>query len=208
MGQDTTTRERLINTAATLWHARSYADVGVSEICEEAAVKKGSFYHFFPAKSALALAVLDRRAEQSREYIFGPAFEADGPPLERLIRLIGIHYQIQKGMHAEAGAVPGCPVGNLALELSTQDEELRARCVEVLDGWASLVEPLLAEAVAAGELPPIDVARASLAVVAYAEGILLLAKARNNPELIRELGPGVRQLAAAFEVTTERQPGG
>ena len=49
-----------------------------------------------------------------------------------------------------------------------------------------------------GELPPIDVEQASMAVIAYGEGILLLAKTRNDPELIRDLGQGIRQLVTAF----------
>jgi TetR/AcrR family transcriptional repressor of nem operon len=194
------TRERLVLTAASLWHSRSYADVGVSEICEQAGVKKGSFYHFFPSKSAVALAVLERRREQAVERVFRPALDRDASPLEKLVGLMEVHYEMQRAMQSDTGAVMGCPVGNLALELSTQDEEIRAECARLLGDWASTVEPLLAEAVEAGELPRIDVSRAAMAVVAYGEGILLLAKTRNDPELIRELGPGVRQLVAAFEL--------
>ena len=36
------TQERLVETAADLWHARSYGDVGVSEICEAADVRISS----------------------------------------------------------------------------------------------------------------------------------------------------------------------
>ena len=202
MSPDTATRERLVETAARLWHARSYADVGVSEICDEAGVKKGSFYHFFPSKSAVALAVLDRRSEQAQKYIFRPAFAEDASPIERLVGLIQIHHRMQSAMHAETGAVMGCPVGNLAIELSTQDEHVRERCAQLLEDWASQVEHLLAEAVEAGELPPIDTERAGLAVIAYAEGILLLAKTRNDPELIQQLGHGVKQLVGAFGIAT------
>lgn len=200
----TDTRARLIETAANLWHSRSYADVGVSEICEAADVKKGSFYHFFPSKSAVALAVLDRRRDQAVEHVFAPAFARASSPLERLVALTEVHYELQAAMQAETGAVMGCPVGNLALELSTQDAEVRERCAELLADWAAVVEGLLADAVEAGELPPLDVARAGAAVVAYAEGILLLAKTRNDPTLIRDLGHGVKQLVAAFELESNQ----
>jgi TetR/AcrR family transcriptional repressor of nem operon len=43
-------RERLVRTAARLFLASSYQTVGVNEICAEAKVQKGSFYHFFPSK--------------------------------------------------------------------------------------------------------------------------------------------------------------
>ena len=59
MGRTSNARERLIESASELWHSRSYADVGVNEICEHAGVRKGSFYHFFASKQDLALAVID-----------------------------------------------------------------------------------------------------------------------------------------------------
>jgi len=52
------TKQRLLDTAQRLFYARSYEDVGVQEICQEAGVKKGSFYHFFPSKRDLTLAIL------------------------------------------------------------------------------------------------------------------------------------------------------
>ena len=61
MGRHSDARERLIEAAGELWHTRSYADVGVSEICDHAGVQKGSFYHFFSSKRDLALAVIDER---------------------------------------------------------------------------------------------------------------------------------------------------
>jgi TetR/AcrR family transcriptional repressor of nem operon len=54
------TRQRIINAAQALIYQRSYNEVGVQEICDHAKVQKGSFYHFFPSKSDLALAVLDK----------------------------------------------------------------------------------------------------------------------------------------------------
>lgn len=194
------TRRRLVATAAQLWHAKSYGDVAVNEICEQAGVHKGTFYHYFPSKSDVAVAVLDARREQASTLVFGPVLEAEAAasPLTRLEKLTEAQYLLQVGLQSDVGVVVGCPVGNLALELSTQDERVRERCVELFDEWISLIEPLLAEAVAVGEIPPIDVTRAAMAVVAYIEGVLLLAKTRNDIDLIPELAHGVRQLAAGF----------
>src|SRR5690348_13640199 len=56
------TRDRIVHAAARLILARSYQVVGVNEICEVASVQKGSFYHFFPSKTDLAIAVIDHHA--------------------------------------------------------------------------------------------------------------------------------------------------
>lgn len=58
MNVQSDTRTRILATARELFHSRSYADVGVKQICDTAHVQKGGFYYFFPSKRDLASAVL------------------------------------------------------------------------------------------------------------------------------------------------------
>ena len=44
MNAESDTKTRILRTARELFHARSYADVGIKEICDMAKVQKGSFY--------------------------------------------------------------------------------------------------------------------------------------------------------------------
>jgi TetR/AcrR family transcriptional repressor of nem operon len=93
------------------------------------------------------------------------------------------------------GCVTGCGIGNLALELSTQDEEIRKRLVEIFDEWARLIERVLDEAVKSGELPAETDSRAtSQAMLAYIEGVSLLGKTFNDPRMISRLGQGILSL--------------
>ena len=87
MGRDSDAKERILESARGLIYARSYADVGVQEICNQAKVKKGSFYHFFPSKRDLTLAVLERVRQEFLQHaeIF---FAKEIPPLQRFDRLI------------------------------------------------------------------------------------------------------------------------
>ena len=80
------TQQRILDSARELIYARSYADVGVAAICEHAGVKKGSFYHFFPSKRELTLAVLDAYYADLKENLIDKAFADDVPPLARLER--------------------------------------------------------------------------------------------------------------------------
>lgn len=49
------TRDRILTAARRLFHVNGYTAVGVADICREASVVKGSFYHFFPSKVCLNL---------------------------------------------------------------------------------------------------------------------------------------------------------
>jgi TetR/AcrR family transcriptional repressor of nem operon len=194
---DTTpdTRQRLINSAQELIYASSYSDVGVQQICDQAGVRKGSFYHFFPSKRDLTLAVLDQMQTFFRDTIISSAFASDIPPLQRIDRFFKQSYTFHKQMKQASGHVPGCPFGNLGSEMSTQDEVIRTRVEAIFSNLEKHFESVLSDAVASGELPEIDIAATAQAIFAYVEGIMVIAKTRNDPELIRELGQRALQLA-------------
>ena len=195
MGRTSDARERLINSAVELVHARSYGSVGVNELCEHAGVKKGSFYHFFPSKRDLTSAALDEVARRYEQEIYKPAFANDLPPLERIQRFFQLVYEYHASLTETAGRMEGCHIGNLAIELSTQDEVIREKVKTMFEGGVALFEQALREAVAAGDLPAIDVSLAAHALQAYLEGVVLLAKTWNNPDMIRRLAEGAVRLA-------------
>ena len=161
MGRQSDARERLIQSAAELWHMRSYADVGVSEICEHAGVQKGSFYHFFASKRDLALAVIDDSWERVGVGMMAPILTGPLPPLERFALFFERGMEEQLELKAATGATVGCSFGNLTVELSTVDEVLRERLCRLFDDWAGLIRQALDDAVAAGDLPEMDTAAAA-----------------------------------------------
>jgi TetR/AcrR family transcriptional repressor of nem operon len=185
----------LVASAAELLYARGYASAGVEELCERARVKKGSFYHFFRSKQALTLAALDWHWRKTKELVLEPAFRDDLPPIERLQRFFELLAKVQSSTKKRTGQLRGCPFGNLSGEMSSQDARIRQKLRQIFQGIASYFERALREAVATGDLPKIDPATNAQALVAYMEGILLLAGAENDPALIRRLGPKAVQLA-------------
>lgn len=193
--RDTTARDRLIEVAAQLLHQRSYGSVGVDELCERAGVRKGSFYHFFHSKRDLALAVLEAQWD---------AFERDGlrlareaeRPLDRLAMVFEFGIATLDRCRRETGSVLGCPFGNLAVELSTIEPEIRAKVAEIFARFARFFEDVLATAVVAGDIGEIDIPGAASALVAYYEGIMLLAKTSGETQVMRDLAPAALLLAA------------
>ena len=188
------TKARILHVARDLFHGRSYADVGIKEICDLAKVQKGSFYHFFPSKQDLAMAVIDDMADDWAHGFVAEAFDRDLPPLERLDYLIDAAYYWQKAAKDLEGRMPGCLFGNLALEVSTRDEVLRAKLNAVFAKASTRFRETLDEAIEKGLIVPLDAEATAQAMLAYLEGMILLAKTRNDPEVIRELGPAIKTL--------------
>ncbi len=197
MGRTSDARERLIQSTIELIHSRSYASVGVNELCEHAGVKKGSFYYYFPSKSDLTSAALDEVARLYERDIYKPAFATDLPPLERIRRFFQLVYEYHVSLTEASGYMGGCHFGNLAIELSTQDEAIREKVKGMFEGTTDVFEQVLREAVASGELAAIDVTLTAQALLAYLEGVILLAKTWNDPEMVRRLADGAVLLAAA-----------
>ncbi len=54
------TRSRILESAIKLFSTRGYNKASVDDICAEAGISKGAFYHHFESKQALFLALLDR----------------------------------------------------------------------------------------------------------------------------------------------------
>lgn len=194
MAHNTDTQQRILDSARELIYSRSYADVGVAAICEHAGVKKGSFYHFFPSKRDLTLSMLDAAYADIKENLVVKAFAEDIPPMARLDRFGQLASEFQQQMHQSTGLVFGCPFGNLSNELATQDEIIRIRIEQIFTNLQVAIRKVLREAVDAGDINNINVEVTAQAMLAYFEGVLLLAKNQNSTEILTQLMPAMSQI--------------
>jgi TetR/AcrR family transcriptional repressor of nem operon len=176
------TSDRIVRAAARLFMARSYETVGVSEICAAARVQKGAFYHSFPSKSDLAIAVVDHHAAVLWDLL--DRFEGRAPtPLGKIRATADTVGDIQGRLYAFFGRIIGCPLGNLAAEMATIDAGLGGHIGAVFEEWERRVARHARDAVTAGRLRP-DVSPDVFAhqLIATMQGMIVLAKAgRTDP---------------------------
>lgn len=177
-GNAVTTRERIVDAAMRLFHEQGFAGTGVATILREAEVNSGSLYHFFPSKEALLEAVLKRYVEMLQPVVMRPQREASpDDPIERIFTLLCWYRQ---GL-VMTNCSLGCPIGNLALEVSDQLPGPRALVDANFDGWCAEIERWLVEA---GDRLPADVDRARLSrfVLTVMEGGVMQARAEKRVE--------------------------
>jgi TetR/AcrR family transcriptional repressor of nem operon len=181
MGRTSDGRERLLEAASSLLRERSYASIGVAQICAAAGVQKGSFYYYFESKQALALAVIDEHwVEQRREWT--RVLETGAPLVSQLRELFALTTQFQIASASGTGSVSGCLFGNLALEMSGQDDQIRERIQQIFEEQIALVASAIQAAVASGEISPVaDERHVAKSIVAQIEGLVLFAKLLNEP---------------------------
>lgn len=187
MGRTSTARDRLLDAACELMRGRAYGSLGVAEICARADVRKGSFYHFFESKQSLTLAAIEAHWQAECE-TWDAALIPDAPALTRLARLIRAMVAAQQAARDTRGVVHGCLLGNLTVELSNSDALVQARLEEIFNEQIALIQGVIADAVDEGMVPAASLTRITArAVVAHIEGMVLLAKLSNDPDVLADL---------------------
>jgi TetR/AcrR family transcriptional repressor of nem operon len=195
MGRPSDARQRLIEAAKEVIYAHSYEAVTVDELCAAAGVTKSSFYHFFSSKQELVLTALESQWQWFEETVLKPTFSDHLPPQEQILRFFDLILKQQKAQKQTGGHLCGCPIGNLTLEMSTQDELIRVRVDQFFRSWLNYFERMLCEAKVQGIVPTtLDPVVTAQALLAYFEGVVLLAKGRNDPTLIAILRAGTLSL--------------
>jgi TetR/AcrR family transcriptional regulator, transcriptional repressor for nem operon len=173
------TRERLLEAGFREIHRQGFRPASLEAIVDGAGVTKGALYHHFAGKQALGYAVVDEvLGRLLHEHWLGP-IEHAADPLAALIATI------RKASQSEAVEL-GCPLNNLAQEMSGVDEGFQHRIGELYRRWEGGVARALQRGQAQGGVRrDVDVAVAATFVVASLAGALGLAKTRQDPTPLR-----------------------
>jgi AcrR family transcriptional regulator len=166
------TRDRLIEAARTLFLRQGYSATGIAQILREAEARSGSLYHFFPTKEDLLIAVLERYLEMLGPAVMEPVFNRVSDPVERIFGVLDGYRQMLR----ITGCTQGCPIGNLALELSDTHPAVRELIAANFTNWRRAIEQCLLDA---RDRLPADTDPEQLAafVLTVMEGGIMQAKA-------------------------------
>ena len=201
MPRKSTAKDRLTDAALRMIWGNSYGATSVDAICEQAGVKKGSFYYFYKSKSDLAAAALDadwKRHQVQLDGMFSPTV----PPLERLERYFEFNYERLLAIKKECGAVLGCPLYTLGSEVCTQDTALRGKIQEILDRKMTYFESAIRDAHAQGLIAAPDAKAKARTLFMFIQGALTQARIQNNVDILRDIYPDALNLLGAGKVAS------
>jgi AcrR family transcriptional regulator len=197
------TRQRILEAAFWEMYRNGYQGASVDRILEGTGLTKGALYHHFPNKLQLGYAIVE---EVIRAWILerwvAPLRHASDP-------VEGLRTCIRGAVASAPEEIlsGGCPLNNLAQEMSSIDEGFRTRLDRVLADWRGAVAAKLREGQAAGTVRD-DLgadAMASLLVSTF-EGIAGTAKAARSRELAGQMAEVMIALLDTLrpKVATER----
>ena len=176
-----TTREQIVDAASRLIHLRGFNNTSVEDILRQTGIGKGNFYYYFKSKDELGFAALDRNLERIQEALIRKSFLPGKDPWRQLDTFLDLLVDVAR----QNGCSGGCPLGNLAVEMSDIHEEFRRRIGQAFDRLCASIESALAEAKAQGTLrSEADIPRLARFILAGVEGALMLGKLHRSPALM------------------------
>lgn len=176
------TRKVLLESAFRVVYEKGFKAASLNDILAETGLTKGALYHHFPNKQALGLALLGS-IETSVEALWLQHLAVCDDPLDCLRSTL----EDAVAQLSEEELVLGCPLNNLAQEMSNLDEAFRQRVVAIYARWQEGVEQALVRGQHAGQVnPDLDPGAVAAFYVASLAGGRGLAKTTRSAEVLRD----------------------
>jgi TetR/AcrR family transcriptional repressor of nem operon len=170
-------RPKLLNAALSLIREKGYASTSVEELCSQAGVTKGAFFHYFKSKDALAVAAANHWSETTGVFFEGAPYHQHTDPLDRVLGYLDFRKAILTGEIAEFT----CLVGTMVQEMYGTSPEIRAACEASISGHAATIESDIAEAMKRYRIrAPWTAESLALHTQAVIQGAFILAKAKGG----------------------------
>ena len=182
------TRQRILEAAGEEIHRHGFRNASIDEILSDTGLTKGALYHHFPTKAALGHAVID---EVIRSWIVGRWVE----PMERSYNPIDGLLGALNNLSAddvETVCECGCPLNNLAQEMSSVDETFRQKLASVYRSLTERMADALLRGQGAGVVSPdVNCRRAAVFLAATLAGAAGAAKNARDPEVLAACRDGL-----------------
>lgn len=182
------TRERLLKAGFQEVYRSGFQSASIDTILAAANVTKGALYHHFESKEALGHAIVDEVVATflRNRWLLPLQQGEDKDPIDALIDIV-------QSIPAQLRDVKGgCPLVNLAQEMSLLDEQFRKRLEAMFHAWREGVAVALRRGQSQGtvrcDLVP---AEAASFLVAMVEGYEVLAK---NAQDVKLWNAGIRNI--------------
>jgi TetR/AcrR family transcriptional repressor of nem operon len=180
------TREALLQAAFREVNKSGFQSAGLDAILAAAGVTKGALYYHFGSKEALGYAIVEEIIIPDVRGKWLRPLQNGKDPIDALI---GIVQALSVRPEDVRG---GCPLNNLAQEMSPLDAGFRRRLAKVFHAWQHSVASVLRNGQADGRVRrDVDPAETAGFLIAMVEGYGSLAKNAQDPKVMRA---GIRNI--------------
>ena len=172
------TRERLLQAGFREVYRTGFQSASIDTILAATNVTKGALYHHFDSKEDLGHAIIEEIIAKMTHDKWVLPLQQCKNPVDTLITIV------QATSVRPADVKGGCPLLNLAQEMSPLDEEFRTRLQRIFQAWQKAIANALRRGQSQGtvrrDLGPDETAGF---LIAMYEGYVVLVKNAQDPRL-------------------------
>jgi TetR/AcrR family transcriptional repressor of nem operon len=176
-------RTKLLDAALAVIRTRGYSATTVDDLCAEAGVTKGAFFHHFESKEALAVAAAEHWSSVTNQLFASASYHEHSDPLDRVLGYIDFRAELLRGTVPEFT----CLVGTMVQETFATSPAIREACHRSIFGHSADVARDIEEA-RKRHAPRATWAAKSLALhfQAVIQGAFILAKSDQDAAIAAE----------------------
>lgn len=165
------TRERLLQAAFREVYRSGFQSASLDAVLATAGVTKGALYHHFGSKEALGYAIVEEIIAPDLRGKWLLPLQRSDDPINTLISIVQAESVQPEDVRG------GCPLNNLAQEMSPLDEGFRKRLKTVFHAWQEGIASALRAGQATGKVRrDVKPSEAAGFLMAMVEGYVSLAK--------------------------------
>jgi len=135
-------KTKLLDATLKVVRAKGYSATRIEDICAEAGLTKGSFFHHFRSKEDLALAAVAHWGARTTAFFADASYHDQSDPLDRLIAYVEFRKAIMTGELPEFT----CLLGTIIQETYVTHADINAACERILTAHARTLEADIREA--------------------------------------------------------------
>ena len=169
-------RDKLLEAGIKLVRSQGFAGTSVDQLCGEAGVTKGAFFHHFTSKEALGVALADYWSTSTGAFFAEAPYHHLADPVQRVLGYIDLRIALIGGPVESFS----CVAGAMVQEAFLTSEPIRAACATSIFSNAQALEADLAAALAQSGRKDVTAASLGRHIQAVLQGAFILAKARGN----------------------------
>lgn len=190
------TRKKIIEAAGEEIYRSGYQAASISEIIQIADISKGCFYHHFPNKQTLGYAVLEECFLKTQYEVWQPVLASENT----IAAIIKTFSHSANNINTEQLKL-GCPINNLAQEMSPIDEGFRKRVEDIYQSWRQEMTDALTRSQKAGYMTnDVNAQDVATLVIAVLQGAVGIAKNAQQPKIFSDYTRGLIQYLKTLTV--------
>jgi TetR/AcrR family transcriptional repressor of nem operon len=173
-------KTKLLNAALHVIRAKGYTATRIEDICEEARLTKGSFFHHFKTKEELALAAVEHWGVLTGGLFRSASYQTLPDPLDRLLAYVDLRKALLLGKLPEFT----CLAGTMVQEVYETHPSIRDACDKSIRDHVAMLELEIIKATHTYRMNA-DWSEESLALYMQSviQGAFILAKAEGGSEV-------------------------